>query len=129
MNPPDSQFSNPAHFATVSRWVLRLQQHAQRDRELKLHQDRLDLERYKFEYSASRAALNYLPELNDIMDKHPGDNEDKIWAAREKLFPPRSDLVENPNLQPASIAPSAPTTTPERGFVRGAQSAAQTQAP
>ena len=107
------QERDTARFGTVSRWVLRLQQNAQRERELKIAEDRLaltklrvetekskaELEKTKFEFNASRAALSCLTELDDIVEKHPGDSEDKIWAAREKLFPPRSDLIENPNLQ------------------------------
>jgi len=100
------QDRDPVRFATVSRWVLRLQQNARRDRELKILEERLvlekakaALEKTKFEFNASRAALSCLTELDEIVEKHPGDSEDKIWAAREKLFPPRSDLIESPNLQ------------------------------
>jgi hypothetical protein len=107
------QQRDPLHFATVSRWVLRLEQNAQRERQLKIAENRLallkeklalekskaDLEKTKFEFNSARAALHHLPDLKDIVTEHPGDSEDKIWAAREKLFPPRSDLVENPNLQ------------------------------
>jgi hypothetical protein len=114
------QERDPSRFGTISRWVLRVQQNEQRDRELKIAEDRValtklrvEMEKTKFEYSAARAALNHLAELNEIMDKHPGDNEDKIWATREKLFPPRSDLIENPNLQAVSASTEAiPSTIP-----------------
>ena len=107
------QQRDPLHFATVSRWVLRLEQNSQRERQLKIAENRVallkekmelektkaTLEKTKFEFNASRAALSCLTELDEIVEKHPGDSEDKIWAAREKLFPPRSDLIENPNLK------------------------------
>ena len=100
------QQRDPAHFASVSRWALRLQQNAQRERELKILEDRIalqkskaEVERTKFEFNAARAALSCLRELNEIAANHPGDDEDKIWATRDKIFPPRSALIENPNLQ------------------------------
>jgi hypothetical protein len=119
------QERDTARFGTVSRWVLRLQQNAQRERELKIAEDRLalmklrvemekskaELEKTKFEYNAARAALHHLPELRDVLLNQGGDNEDKIWATRDKIFPPRSDLIENPNLQSASNA-NKPTSAP-----------------
>jgi hypothetical protein len=107
------QERDPSRFGTVSRWVLRVQQNEQRDRELKIAEDRValtklrvemeksktELEKTKFEYNAARAALHHLPELRDILLNQEGDNEDKVWATRDRIFPPRSDLIENPNLQ------------------------------
>ncbi len=115
------QKRDPAHFATVSRWVLRLQQNAQREREHKLHQDRLEQKKTEFEFNAARAALNHLRELNEIAANHPGDNEDKIWATRDQIFPPRSALIENPNLQTANHAPAIGSTE------RGSQPVSDTQ--
>jgi len=120
------QQRDPLHFATVSRWVLRLEQNAQRERQLKIAENRVALlkekvelektkaalEKTKFEFNSARAALLQLPALKDIVINHPGDSEDKIWAARDKVFPPHSDLIENPNLQPTTNAPSAPPTEP-----------------
>jgi hypothetical protein len=101
------QDRDPARFAAVSRWVLRLQQNAHRDRELKILEERLALEKEKaalektkFEFNSARAALLHHRELKDIIVEHPGDSEDKIWAAREKIFPQDSALIENPNLNP-----------------------------
>jgi hypothetical protein len=90
---------NPANFATVSSWVLRLQQNAQRDRELKSTEDRIALEREKFQFNAARAAILHMAKMKEILTDHPGDSEDKIWACRDELFGPRSDLIENPNLE------------------------------
>ena len=89
---------NPAHFATVSRWVLRLQQNAQREREIKVIEDRIALEKRKFEFNAARAAILHMVKIKEVILDHPGDNEDKIWAVRDEMFGSRSDLVENPNL-------------------------------
>ena len=43
------QGRDPAHFATVARWVLRLQQNARRERELQIAENRLELEKSKAE--------------------------------------------------------------------------------
>jgi hypothetical protein len=91
---------DPANFATVSSWVLRLQQNAQRDRELKAIEDRIALEREKFQFNAARAAILHMVKIKEVILEHTGDNEDKIWAVRDGMFGSRSDLIENPNCQP-----------------------------
>ncbi len=95
---------DPANFATVSSWVLRLQQNAQRDRELKATEDRIALEREKFQFNAARAAILHMVKIKEVILEHPGDNEDKIWAVRDGMFGSRSDLIENPNCKPQERA-------------------------
>jgi hypothetical protein len=110
------QERNPARFATVSRWVLRLQQNAQRDREIKVIEERIALEKRKFEFNAARAALLHICKIKEVILEHPGDNEDKIWAIRDEMFGSRSDLVENPNLQSTHSAKGNSSQPRTAGF-------------
>lgn len=75
---------------------MRLKEAEQRDRELQLASQRLELESRKFEFNAARQALIHAQDLQTILNHPTADNEDKIWAAREKLFGPRSLLIEPP---------------------------------
>jgi hypothetical protein len=80
-------------FKSLSRWVLKHRELEQREREIKLHTDRLALDREKFEFNAARAALEQHSELGAILQNNDTDNEDKINAARSVLFNrPISDL-------------------------------------
>jgi hypothetical protein len=115
---------DPANFATVSSWVLRLQQNAQRDRELKAIEDRIALEREKFQFNAARAAILHMVKIKEVILEHPGDNEDKIWAVRDEMFGSHSDLIENPNCQPLKSALGNSSQPRTAGF----QPAAATQA-
>ena len=84
-------------FKALARWVLKLrqQQHEaellalKRERlarQLELEKQRLALETKKFEFNAARQAICHLPELMEIVKDPKKDDEDKIRAAREKLF-------------------------------------------
>ena len=54
--------------------------------QLELEKQRLALETKKFEFNAARQAICHLPELMKIVQDPKADSEDKIRAAREKLF-------------------------------------------
>jgi len=82
-----------AEFAQLSRWVLKQQNHDQKQeyleiarRHLELSEKRLSLDREKFEFNAARHALDHHGELGEILQNPEGDNEDKINAARAILF-------------------------------------------
>jgi hypothetical protein len=89
---------DPARFATVARWVLRLENQKQRAAEINLEERRLALEQKKFEFNAAREVLNHLADLQVILDDNQKDDEDKIRAARDKVFgaPPAAPSVQNP---------------------------------
>ncbi|HYE31374.1 MAG TPA: hypothetical protein VEH27_08105 [Methylomirabilota bacterium] len=88
--------SDPATVATLGRWMLRLKEAEYRKEELELLRARLALETRKFEFNAARQAIIHQQEIATICSNTSTDNEDKIWAAREKIFGPRSDLIEPP---------------------------------
>ena len=85
---------DPESFNHVSRWLIRqktLEQKARHiqiaENQLALARDRLALDREKMELNYARLALKYALELHQI-NTHPGwDDEDKVRAARDKLFP------------------------------------------
>jgi tRNA/tmRNA/rRNA uracil-C5-methylase (TrmA/RlmC/RlmD family) len=85
---------SPAQFRALAHWVTRLKEIEQRERELELANKRIELESRKFEYNAARATLIHLTELKEILRNETTDDEDEVWAAREKIFGPRSNLIE-----------------------------------
>ncbi|HYE30777.1 MAG TPA: hypothetical protein VEH27_05075 [Methylomirabilota bacterium] len=87
----------PGRFTAAARWALRLREMQQREREMALMERRLALETRKFEFNAARQAIIHQQEIATICSNTSTDNEDKIWAAREKIFGPRSDLIEPPH--------------------------------
>jgi hypothetical protein len=74
------------HFKALSRWILKLRDQDHQARALTLAQERLALDHQKWQFNAARQALLKLPELTKIMNNPATDDEDKIWAARDKLF-------------------------------------------
>jgi hypothetical protein len=86
--------TTPAGFNAVSRWLLRLKEAQQRDRELNLLEQRLALEKEKFEFNAARLAAGHFNQIKDVMADPKTDDEDKIWKIREGMFGPRSNLIE-----------------------------------
>ena len=73
-------------FKAVARWILKLRDQEHQARQLELEKQRLALETKKFEFNAARQAICHLPELMEIVKDPQKDDEDKIRAAREKLF-------------------------------------------
>ena len=81
-------------FNHLSRWLIRQKALEQKARQIQLAEehlalarDRLALDREKMELNYARLALKYALELHQI-NTHPGwDDEDKVRAARDKLFP------------------------------------------
>jgi hypothetical protein len=83
----------PATFQILARYYRNLTHEQfkqrtaqQRDRELELHEARLAHQRRVFEFNAARAALSALAELQQIVDDPQMDDEQKVWAARARLF-------------------------------------------
>ena len=88
-------------FKSVARWVLKLRDQEHHEATLALEREKLALEREKFQYNAAREALLHLDALRDIMSDNTRDDEDRILAAREKLFGPMPEqlkqaLTQNP---------------------------------
>ena len=87
--PPD-----PDTFNQLSRWLNKQKAHEQKAEYIQIARDnlavareRLALDREKMELNYARLALKYALELHQI-NTHPGwDDEDKVRAARDKLFP------------------------------------------
>ena len=73
-------------FKALSRWVLKLREHKQRELQLEINKERLGLERDKFEFNAARQALLHHDGLGKILTDDTADEEAKINAAREQLF-------------------------------------------
>ena len=98
--PPD-----PESFNQVSRWLTKQKAIAQKAEYLRVAQehlalarDRLALDREKMELNYARLALKHFLELQKIYN-HPGwDDEDKVRAARDKLF--ARPQPQNTNLEP-----------------------------
>jgi hypothetical protein len=84
----------PAEFNAVSRWLMRVKESEHRERELELMKERIELEKRKFEFNAARAAIIHMEELREIMGNPQSDDQDKLQAARERLFGPRGNLIE-----------------------------------
>jgi hypothetical protein len=97
-------------FKAISRWVMKLRDQAHHAKMLAVEQeraalarDRLEFDRKKFQFNAARAALNHHLDLGKILADDTLDNEDKILAARDKLFGappplnPNHNLTLNPN--------------------------------
>lgn len=87
--------NSPTHFNVVARWLAKLKQieqrdkeMAQRDCELKLAERRLELETKKFEFNAAREALCHLATLREIFLTDSMDDQDKMTAARKVMFGP-----------------------------------------
>jgi hypothetical protein len=73
-------------FKALSRWLLKLREHKQRELQLAINKERLALERQKFEFNAARQALLHHDRLGGILKDQSSDDEAKINAAREQLF-------------------------------------------
>jgi hypothetical protein len=92
-------------FKTLARWRLKLREQQQRERLLEIHEQRLHLERDKFEFNAARQALLHHESLGRILKEPNSDDEAKIQAARQQLFgrsissrpPIGSDSSPNPS--------------------------------
>ena len=100
--PPD-----PDSFNQLSRWLTKQKFLKIAEDQVALGRERLELDRKKFQFNASREALLKLPELTKIMDNPATDDEDKIWAARQQLFgtpPPHpnggANVPVSPDMQP-----------------------------
>jgi hypothetical protein len=87
-------------FKTLSRWVLKHRELAQREREIQLLAQRLDLDTERFRFNAARQALIHFDKLAQIVRNTDTDNEDKIRAAAALLFQPAPTSVAAV-LQPA----------------------------
>lgn len=77
---------NLGAFKAISRWILKQREQAQRDREIQMLTERLELDREKFQFNAARQALLHHSALGAIIENKEIDNEDKINAARIQLF-------------------------------------------
>jgi hypothetical protein len=89
--------AKPSSIASLGRWIVRLQEKQQRDRGLNLLEQRLALEKEKFEFNAARLAAGHFNQIKDVMADPKTDDEDKIWKIREGIFGPRSNLIEPQN--------------------------------
>lgn len=73
-------------FKSLARWLLKKREQDQRDRQLDIYQQRLGLDREKFEFNAARQALLHHDALGKILNEPGSDEEAKIQAARRQLF-------------------------------------------
>lgn len=83
------------NFKAIARWTLKLRDQEQKADALALEKERLALERERFELNTARMALKRAGELQEILRKTDFDDEDKIRAARDRLFPRASDDPRN----------------------------------
>ena len=98
-------------FKPLSRWVLKHRELEQRDREIQLVAQRLELDTERFRFNAARQALIHYAELAAIAKNHDKDNEDKIRAVADLLFQPAPPI---PDLTKAGVAqaPRLPNSAP-----------------
>jgi len=75
-----------SQFKALARWVLKLKEHGQKADLLALMNRRLELDVEKFRFNAARSALIHFVELKEIAQNQEMDDEDKVRAARKKMF-------------------------------------------
>ena len=75
-----------SQFKALARWVLKLKEHGQKADLLALMNRRLELDVEKFRFNAARSALIHFVELKEIAQNQQMDDEDKVRAARKKMF-------------------------------------------
>ena len=68
----------------------------QRDLQLQLNRERLNHHRRVFEFNAARAALAAACQLQQIANDPHMDDEQKIWAAQERIFGALPDTEPKP---------------------------------
>ena len=93
----------PATFQILARYYRNLtnekfQQRLteQRDLQLQLNRERLNHHRRVFEFNAARAALAAACQLQQIANDPHMDDEQKIWAAHQRVFGPLPDTEPKP---------------------------------
>ena len=84
------------HYRNLSAEQFKQRAVEQRDRQLQLIEDRLHHHRRVFEFNAARAALAAACELQQIANHPQMDDEQKIWAARTRLFGALPDTQPQP---------------------------------
>jgi hypothetical protein len=101
------ELKSPGAFKRVTNWLLRRETHSMKIEQLKIARARLALQREKFEFSVSKAALPTLPALPEIAVDEPLDACRKIEAGRVKLFTSASEPTEpTPSIQPPLAFPT-----------------------
>ena len=85
---------DPDTFNHLSRWLTKQKAYEQKAEYIQIARDnlavareRLALDREKMELNCARLALKHFLELQEIYKNPAWDDEDKVRAAREKLFP------------------------------------------
>jgi hypothetical protein len=74
------------HFKALVRYVLKSADHEHKRELLSLMNRRLELDIKKFQFNAARSALLHLADLQEIVANQNIDDEDRIRAARKKIF-------------------------------------------
>jgi hypothetical protein len=93
----------PATFQILARYYRNLTREQfdqraaeQRDLQLQLNRERLNHHRRVFEFNAARAALAAACQLQQIANDPHLDDEQKIWAAQERIFGSVPDTEPKP---------------------------------
>lgn len=82
--------SNPRRtngsFKAIARWSLKCREQIQKQAQIEINRERLNLEREKFYFDAAKQALAHRKKLREILDDEGLQDAEKIRAARIFLF-------------------------------------------
>ncbi|HYE33511.1 MAG TPA: hypothetical protein VEH27_18970 [Methylomirabilota bacterium] len=74
-----------SRFTAAAKWMLRLKEIEQRQQEIELTRERLQLEHAKFRFNAADAALAHYEELGAISSNSSLQHREKVQAAQESI--------------------------------------------